>query len=47
MHSVASPPLNGLSPIQQNYGRPSKVLLELETNPQEGTLDLSKNTKSY
>ena len=36
-NSFASPGLNGLSPFQLTYSRPQKVLLEIETNPQEGT----------
>ena len=33
----ASPALNGLSPFQLTYGRHPNILLEIKTNPQEGT----------
>ena len=29
--------LNGLNPFQLTYGKLQKVLLEIETNPEEGT----------
>ena len=36
-NSFASPGFIGLSPFQLTYGRQPKYLLEIETNPQEGT----------
>ena len=36
-NSFVSPVLNGLSSFQVAYDRPPKVLLQIETNPQEGT----------
>ena len=36
-NSFASPALIWFGPFQLNYGRPSKFLLEIETNPQEDT----------
>ena len=36
-NSFSSPALRGLHPFQLTHSRPQKVLLEIETNQQEGT----------
>ena len=43
-NSFASPALNGIRQLQLNFGRSPKFLLEIDTNPQEGT---SRSFKDY